>query len=257
MRTKVSLLGLSATISAALGACQIVAPPTLHHNATPRVNRANAGAPLGPGPAPRAADPACAPFAEAGEAPPGTSYICEGQGSGWFVADIVGLGERTTCLKGRSPNCSPVAFASILFDVPRPRACCKGPMDGDAIRQTCAADCGYAGCKIAVAMLRASADSLRAPRGLARPYATAKADLHAFADALEQPAALRYCAAEVALGAGQAVALEMEGSAVNRGRLGHIKSATLYIACVLDARWPYTVDAGVGVCAEPTNIPVW
>jgi hypothetical protein len=221
----------------------------------------------------------CAPFEKAGaqegqetggDAEPDApterrTYICEGQGLGWLDITIFGAGDRTTCLRYRAEeppkeptaaDCAPISLGAVPLGIPRPAACCDGGADAEGIVSTCALDCGFAACKLAVAKIRTSAAGLEVEEGLEEPMERAREDLYALANKLEDPSTLRRCATEVAAAKGGVIDFDLgRGRGKNRGLLGHIRKSTLYIGCKFDEHEPYTLDEKADWCDEPINIP--
>lgn len=206
-----------------------------------------------------------APSDEIGPPAPGTLYTCQGEGNGWFVTDVVGLGKKIACMQyaadpapanPTTADCVAVPFAEIAAEIPHPSACCTDATDVDGILRTCAVDCGYAACKIASAKIRATADALEIPPGLEQiPYKRAKADLYAFATVLESREGLGYCASKTAASPGEIVAIDLGRGVSKQGALGHIQSAQIYLSCTFDPNQPYTMDLDAPFCTDPGNIP--
>lgn len=212
-----------------------------------------------------ALDPEVLHCAPSDEPITGTQFTCQGEGTGWFVTDVVGMGEQTACVSyavtpapaNPSPaDCGPIPLDAIPFDIPEPIACCTGDVGPGGILDTCVADCSYVACKIAIAKIRESAAGLQAPKGMDNtPYKRARADLYAYANALENPDGMDYCAKKVAAGAGQIVSIALGEGSSKRNLIGHIKSATLYLSCALDVEQPYVFVEDAGFCEEASNIP--
>jgi hypothetical protein len=219
----------------------------------------------------------CAPFEKAGgegetggDAEPDApkerlTYICEGEGIGWLDVTVFGAGEVTTCLKYKAKeppkeptaaDCASISLGAVPLGIPRPAACCDDGAVAEGIVSTCALDCGYAACKLAVAKIRTSAAGLEVKEGLEEPSERVREDLYALANKLEDPTTLRDCATRVAAAKGGIIAYDLgRGRGKNRGLFGHIRKSTLYIGCMFDEHEPYTIDEKAAWCDEPINIP--
>jgi hypothetical protein len=209
-------------------------------------------------------NPHCAPHEDFTS---GASLICQGAGTGWLVTDVYGAGNAnpiTTCLaydetqdvpkNPTSADCASIPLNRIPYEIPAPAACCTDKALPHEIEDTCMKDCGYAACKTAIAAIRAAADVLTPPNGVPQGVIdTSKADLYAYADVLEAPAALNECADRVRLSPGQVVSLGLNSGVSKPTALGHIKNATLFLGCGLDPDEPYIPDPDAPECTEATN----
>ncbi len=221
--------------------------------------------------------PECAPFGEmvgegdGGEQPPevGASFACQGQGTGWLVTDVYGLGDPvTSCLAydtnpvpqyPQADDCGWRSMEAITgaYGIPNPVACCTETTEPPDIANTCLIDCSYAAVKVAVEAIRYSADNLQPSQPLLQgAIDTAKADLHSFADYIETPAIFDYCVNKVLDNPGEVVSVNLGGGPSNSADFGHIKNATLYLSCAPDPEEPFVLDEKVLECTEPANIPV-
>ncbi|WP_172305883.1 hypothetical protein [Pseudenhygromyxa sp. WMMC2535] len=199
----------------------------------------------------------------------GTEFTCQGEGTGWLITDIYGLGKNNpliSCLQyednDNAPqyptldDCIPVSFDQLDLGIPTPTACCTDETEEDNIIDTCELDCGFSACKAAIAKIRESAENLEPSDPLyEEAYDTARADLYAYADMLEAPMNLEYCAELVAATPGEIVAIGLSGGVSNPAKFGHINDATLHLSCTLDPDEPYVSSPSAGYCEEPTNIP--
>lgn len=207
--------------------------------------------------------PECAPFDKESDIQEGVEFACQGAGSGYLNTTVVGLGARTDCLayadgipaNPTPEDCALLPFSQIPFGIPEPAACCESTADTADIIYTCNLDCGFAACKTAVEQIRASADALQAPTPVFnKAFDRAKQDLYAYADVLEQPASLRYCATEVERVAGQLTEINLGSGVSTSGLNGHISDATLFVGCFLDPVEPFVPVDGAPVCDAATNI---
>jgi hypothetical protein len=82
-----------------------------------------------------------------------------------------------------------------------------------------------------------------------------KSDLDAYADVLDTPISLKYCAKLVMSTPGGITSMSLGVGASKAALLGHINQATLHLGCSLDPNDPYILDPGGGECSDPTNIP--
>lgn len=212
----------------------------------------------------------CAPFEDSEDPKVGASYTCQGEGTGWLVTDIYGMPDPvTSCLaydnipdppeSATWQDCGWRTMATITssYDIPKPTACCtEGALDQD-IAEVCVSDCGYAAVKVAIEAIRSSADNLQPPEDwLQGAVDTSRADLYAYADFLETPFVMRYCAQKVSASPGEVVSVKLGEGPSGSAQLGHIKSATLFLSCAPDLDEPFVVDEEVLECSEPTNIPM-
>jgi hypothetical protein len=208
----------------------------------------------------------CAPFADPETV--GSTFTCQGQGTGWLTTDIYGVPELiTSCLAydtnpipeyPTADDCGWRSMSTITsaFDVPDPSACCTDSAAEWDIAATCVADCGYAAVKVAIEAIRTSADNIVVPDDLpSQPFETSRADLYAFADYLESPSVIKYCADKVSASPGQVVAIGLGSGPSSPLLLGHIKSATLHLSCAPNVAEPFVANPGAGACEEPANIP--
>ena len=210
----------------------------------------------------------CAPF-EDDEIESGMTFTCQGEGAGWLTTKIYGAGSNnplTGCLAYVDPeniptfpspeDCAPIPFEQIPFGIAPPSACCGEDTQELNIVTTCNLDCGYAACKAAVEAMRDSADNMVAQDGIPQGVVdTTKTDLYAFADLLESPLSLQYCANKVAQNPGGVVPIGLDEGVTSPAAFGHIKEATLHLGCALDPDEPYVAEANAGVCEDATNIP--
>ncbi|PRP94800.1 hypothetical protein [Enhygromyxa salina] len=197
-----------------------------------------------------------------------TSFTCQGEGAGWLVTDVYGAGKHnpiTSCLAyadGTIPedataeDCAAIPLELIPFGIPRPSACCGEGTQDDSINNICELDCGYAACKTAIAAIRATADALAPTDGVPQGVIdTSKADLNAYADLLDAPASLQYCAKKVSIHAGEVTSIALGSGVSSPAAFGHINEATIFLGCSLDPDEPFVIDPDGGECTEPTNIP--
>lgn len=211
--------------------------------------------------------PECAPFPEPDMT--GSTFSCQGQGTGWFVTDINGISNpMTSCLaydtipvpeNPTADDCGwrPLDVVTAAYDVPDAAACCEEEAEPTDIVDVCMSDCGYASVKVAAAAIRASAEALQVPDGAPeQPFNTARADLYAYANYIESPFVIKYIADKVSSSPSEVVSVALGSGVSNSLLLGHIKSATLYLSCDLDATAPYVLEASAGECSAPANIPV-
>jgi len=167
--------------------------------------------------------PECAPFDDDSI---GSSFTCQGQGTGWLTTDIYGVPELiTSCLAydtspvpeyPTSDDCGWREMSTITaaFGVPDPSACCTDAASEPDIAAVCMSDCGYAAVKVAIEAIRMAAANIEVPNGLpAQPFETSRADLYAYADYLESPTVTKYCAKQVLNAPGQVVAIGSSAAA--------------------------------------------
>ncbi|NJK30998.1 MAG: hypothetical protein HC927_00540 [Deltaproteobacteria bacterium] len=220
----------------------------------------------------------CAPFEpltsqddEVGGSPPPTSGVimsCQGNGIGWLVTDIKGMGDPlTSCLayeadeppeNPTAEDCAalPIDLITNALAVPPLSACCTEDAFPSDIEDTCMSDCGYAAVKVAIEAMRLTAANLEAPEGLPEePFETAAADLVALADYLETPVVMQYAANKVSSANSEVVSIGLGSGTSSSALLGHIKDAKLYLGCMLDPDEPYVIEPDAGECTEATNIP--
>lgn len=201
-------------------------------------------------------DGSCTPF------PPdlvGNEYTCQGIGNGWLVLTVHPVGgQPPECVnwgangKPEEPttaDCIPMQFGAFPDAVPKPGACCAGAVTAHEIIEQCAADCGYAACKLAVAKLRNAALALpnKGAKGVVR------ADLFYLANLLESPVKLASCAEQVSAAAGESTAIPLGPGSSGAKKFGHVRAATLHLQCSLDAIEPFA--ASDKICEAPPNLP--
>lgn len=210
--------------------------------------------------------PECAPFEGATS---GDAYACEGEGNGWLSLDIVGAGNQNPvvgCLAYVDPNnvpanptpddCAPVPLDQIPLGVPAPGACCSEEADDAMIVDMCQLDCGYAACKTAIAAIRETADNLVPSNGVPPGVVDrTKSDLYAYADLLEAPLSLQYCAEKSYGSGGDVVSVNLGSGVSTPGLLGHVNDATVFVGCSLDPEAPFTEDSSGESCEGAPNIP--
>lgn len=210
--------------------------------------------------------PECIPLNEDNLLTP-SPIACLGTGNGWMVLDVFGSGvQPPQCVNwgGEAPNspttddCVPLDITMLPADIPSPGACCTQAAKENEVITQCMNDCGFAACKLAVAKLREAANALPDPdAGYIEEQAQlrVRGDLFGFANMLETPQFMAYCANKVSMANGEVVEIDLGAGMSADNLLGHVNAASVFLQCQLDADEPFMMSEGSQTCDATPNIP--